>query len=383
LCLRAACGGRIKEIFMTMSTVPTNARVVKYQNKFFLEFIRKNRFAKYIGTDEGSPIQIVEDLTKGRGEKIRIYLVNDMAATTANGRIRTGYQTLKGYETPMDTRSNELTVGLSRFAITIFESDKQFSAIDLVEARDAVLQDQFKVYFRDRIITALGSLSIDGTTHYAYADADETTIKDVWVANNSDRILFGNAQGSFTDHSADIGQLDTTNDIVNETNLKLWKDKAKAASPIIRPIKVREDEEWYLVFLGTKLFRQAQTALATLNREAWVRAQGENNPLFTGGDLIFDGMIIKEIPEIGSLAGTPGASGTTSVAPGYLVGAQALGYAVAQRSKLIEDKDDYDEVNGAGIKMLDQVAKLYFGSGAADTTTPKQHGVVTGYFAHA
>jgi hypothetical protein len=368
---------------MSLTAVPTNARVIKYQNDFYMEFIRGNRFSKFIGTDSGSPIQLIEDLSKSRGEKVRIYLVNDMGATVANGGIRTGYQTLKGYETPMNTRSNELTIGLSRFAITIWESDRQFSAIDLLEARRDVLQDNFKVYFRDRIIAALGSMSIDGTTHYAYADADETTIKDVWLANNTDRVVFGAYTAGGADHSADLSQLDTTDDIVNEANLKRWKDKAKAASPIIRPIKVREGEEWYVVFLGTKLFRQAQTALATLNREAWVRAQGDNNPLFTGGDLIYDGLIIKEVPEIAQLAGTPGASGTTAVAPGYLVGAQALGYAVAERSKKIEDTDDYGEVNGAGIKMLDQVAKLYFGSGASDTTAPKQHGVVTGYFAVA
>lgn len=365
------------------TSIPTNDRVVRFQKKFFTEFIRSNRFSKYIGTGVNSPIQIVEDLEKAKGESVYIYLVNQLGATVAGGGIRTGYQTLKGYETPMDIRSNKLTIGLSRFAVTIFESDKQFSAIDLVEARQDVLQDNFKVYFRDRIIASLGSMSIDGITHYAYASADETTIKDVWLANNSDRVLFGAGVGSFADHSADISQLDTTNDIVNDANLKLLKDKAKAANPIIRPIKVKDDEEWYVVFMGTKLFRQAQTALATLNREAWVRASGENNPLFTGGDLISDGLIIKEVPEIGALAGTPGASGTTSVAPAYLVGAQALGYALALRSKVITDTDDYGEVNGAGIKMLDQIAKLYFGSGASDTTTPKQNGVVTGYFAFA
>lgn len=367
---------------MAQTSVPTNARVVRYQNDFFREFIRANKFSRYIGTDENSPIQSVEDLSKAKGEKVKIYLVNQLGATVAGGGIRTGYQTLKGHETPMDTRSNELTIGLSRFAVTIWESDKQFSAIDLVEARRAVLMDNFKTYFRDRIIASLGSISTDGTTHFAYADAAEAD-KDTWLVNNSDRVLFGAGVGSFTDHSADIGQLDTTNDIVTEANLKLLKDKAKAANPIVRPIRVRDDEEWYVVFMGTKLFRQAQTALAQLNREAWVRASGENNPLFTGGDLIADGMIIKEVPEIGSLAGTPGASGTTAVAPSYLVGAQALGYAIALRSKMIEDTDDYGEVNGAGIKMLDQVAKLYFGTGASDTTTSKQNGLVTGYFAHA
>lgn len=366
---------------MAQTSLSTNARVVRYQNSFYREFIRSNKFSKYIGTNENSPIQLVEDLQKARGQDVFIYLVNKLGATRANGRIRTGYQTLKGNETPMSIRSNKLTIGLSRFAVTIWESDKQFSAIDLVEARDAVLKDDAKIDFRDRIITSFGSMSIDGNTHVAYADADETTVKDVWLANNSDRVIFGAGVGSYADHSADITQLDSPTDIITEANLKLLKDKAKTANPIIRPIKVRDDEEWYVVFMGTKLFRQAQTALAQLNREAWVRAQGENNPLFTGGDLICDGMVIKEVPEIAALPGTPGASGTTSVAPAYLVGAQAMGYAVALRSKVIEDTDDYGEVNGAGIKMLDQVAKLYFGAGASDTTTPKQNGVVTGYYA--
>lgn len=367
---------------MALTSVPTNDRVTRYQNKFYTEFIRANKFAKYIGTSENSPIQLVEDLGKGRGESVYVYLVNKGGATTANGKIRTDYQTLKGYETPMNIRSNKLTLGLSRFAVTVWETDRAFSAIDLVEARDAVLQDDARIYMRDRVISSLGSISTDGTTHTAYADASEAD-KDTWLVNNSDRVIFGAYTGGGTDHSADLGQLDTTNDIVNEANLRALKDKAKAANPIIRPIKVRDDEEWYVVFMGTKLFRQAQTALAQLNREAWIRAQGEDNPLFTGGDLITDGLIIKEVPEIAALAGTPGSGGTTSVAPAYLVGAQGLGYAVGLRSKIITDVDDYGEVNGAGIKMLDKVQKLYFGSGASDTTTPKQNGVVTGYFAFA
>jgi hypothetical protein len=366
---------------MTQTTLPDNARVLKYQSNFYTDFIRNNRFSQYIGTDDGSPIQLVEDLTKTKGESVRLYLVNELAATLANSGIRTGYQTLKGYETPMDLRSVDLKVALSRFAVTIFESDRQFSAIDLVEARRSILQDKFKTYFRDRIISALGSFSIDGTTHYAYGDADETSIKDVWLANNSDRVFFGKNVGSFADHSADLAQLDLTDDLFNEANFKLWKDKVERANPLIRPIKVKGGEEWYVMFCGSKIFRQAQTAFATLNREAWVRAAGESNPLFTGGDLIADGVIIKKIPEIADI-GTVGAL-SANVAPAYMVGAQALGYGVALRSKMISDTDDYGEVNGAGIKMLDCVNKLYFGSGASDRTTPKQHGISTAYFAVA
>ena len=367
---------------MTATVLTDNARVLKYQRDFYKDYIRDNRYSQYIGTDDGSPIQLVEDLTKGPGESVRLFLVNELGATVANSGVRTGYQTLKGYETPMNLRSIDLKVATSRFAVTIYEQDRQFSAIDLVEARRSILQDNFKTYLRDRINFAWGSISTDGVVHYNYVDASEAD-KDTWLVNNSDRVFFGNNVGSFTDHSTDISQLDTTNDIVTDANLKLWRDKVEAAAPKIRPIKVKGGEEWYVVFLGSKLFRQAQTALATLNREAWIRAAGESNPLFTGGDLITDGLIIKKIPEIGSLAGTPGASGTTSVAPAYMVGAQALGYGVALRSKMITDTDDYGEVNGAGIKMIDAMRKLYFGAGAADRTTPKMNGCSTAYFAHA
>jgi len=329
-----------------------------------------------MGADESSPIQLNEDLTKNIGEQINFELVNRLV-----GAGTAGLTTLEGNEEQMGIRNFRVTVDRIRHAVVHDRLHEQFSAIDLVSAKKAVLMDWFKENVRDRIITSLGSISADGITHTAYASADETTQKDVWLANNSDRVLFGAGVGSFADHSADITQLDTTNDIFNEANARLWKDKAKSASPKIRPIKVNDEEEWFIGLLGTKLFRQAQTAFATLNREAWVRSKGESNPLFTGGDLISDGVIWKEVPEIGQLAGTPGAGGTTAVAPGYLVGAQAIAYAIAQRSKMIENIRDYGAKKGAGVEMIDAIRKFYFGSGAADATTPKQHGVVTGYFA--
>jgi len=143
---------------------------------------------------------------------------------------------------------------------------------------------------------------------------------------------------------------------------------------------VRDEEEWYIVFTGTKNFRVLQSSLATINQNAWTRHEGEGNPLFTGGDLIYDGMIIKEIPEIAGL-GTVGAS-SANVQPAYLCGAQAIGYAIAQRSKMIENERDYGAKQGAGVQMIDGIKKMYFGSGASDTTTPKQNGVVTGYYAY-
>mgnify|MGYP002623795326 CR=1 FL=1 len=362
---------------MAETIVPTNTRVIRWERDFYREYIRTNRFSKLMGANESAPIQVNEDLTRNIGEYINFELVNRLTGSGV-----TGTNTLEGNEEQLGIRNFRVQVDRTRHAVLHDRLHEQFSAIDLVEAKRAVLMDWFKENIRDRIITALGSISTDGVTHTAYADASESD-KDIWLANNSDRVLFGAASAGYTDHSADLALLDTTSDIINTTTLAAMKDMAKNANPKIRPIRVRDDEEWYVVVMGTKLFRQAQTALAQVNREAWIRSQGDNNPLFTGGDLIYDGLIIKEIPEIGALPGTPGANGTTKVAPAYLIGAQAIAYAVAQRSRMIENIRDYGAKKGAGVEMIDGIRKVYFGSGATDTAIPKQHGVVTGYFAYA
>ena len=111
------------------------------------------------------------------------------------------------------------------------------------------------------------------------------------------------------------------------------------------------------------------------NRDA--RARGvETNPLFTGGSLVWDGVIIREIPEIAAVS-----NGTIDCNPCYLVGAQAIGVGYAQRTKTTTQVTDYGYRNGVGVQEMRGSEKLLFGSGAGDTDDLKQHGVVTGWFA--
>jgi len=372
---------------MAVTTVPTNTRVIKWQRGFFREYIRGNRFSKYIGADETACIQMNEDLTKSIGETINWELVNRLTGNqnTATGAVSgvvsgiTGYNTLEGNEEAFGIRNFRAKVDRTRWAVVHDRLDEQFSAIDLVEAKDAVLKDHSKENVRDRIILALGSYSTDGSTHQAYASTSATD-RNTWVVNNVDRVLFGkDAAGYSATHATAITSIDNTTDIVTKDTLKVAKDIAKAASPKIRPIKVNDEEEWYLVFMGTKAFRQAQTALESVSLAALQANASKDNPLYTAGDLIFDGLMIREIPEIGVLPGTPGASGTTTVAPIYLCGAQALAFGMAQRTKMIENVRDYGAKKGAGYEMIDVINKIYFGKGATDTTQPVQNGVVTWY----
>lgn len=374
---------------MAVTSVPTNARVIAWESGYFKEYIRANRFSKYMGTDEASPIQINEDLTKKVGETVNFSLVNRLNGNqnTATGAISgvtsgiTGYNRLKGNEEAVSIRNFRVTVNRTRWAVAHDNLDDQFSSIDLADAKRSTLIDWSKENIRDRIITAMGSISTDGSTHVAYASAT-TGNKDTWNVNNVDRVLYGNNVSNYNaTHATALANCDTTNDTFTGANLTVLKDVAKAAAPKIKPIKVNDEEEYYVCFTGTKLFRTLQVSLATLNQSLIQGGESrKENPIFTSGDLMYDGIVIREIPEIANL-GTVGAS-SANVGVAYLCGAQALAYAIAQRQKIISDTDDYGSYIGVGTQMIDGIAKTYFGKGASDTTTPVQNGIATGFFAY-
>ena len=70
----------------------TGLRVQQWDAKFFEEYVRENRFAPYMGTDENAVIQMKEDLTKKKGDRISLALVNKLsnAATTGTATLDGG-----------------------------------------------------------------------------------------------------------------------------------------------------------------------------------------------------------------------------------------------------------------------------------------------------
>jgi hypothetical protein len=134
--------------------------------------------------------------------------------------------------------------------------------------------------------------------------------------------------------------------------------------------------EWYVMFANSYAFRDLKKNLQTVYQYAETR--GKSNPLFTDGDLVWDGVIIREIPEIGVYADV-GAGGTADVGPCYLVGAQALAFGWAQRPTTRTEGRDYGALNGVAIQQIRGLAKTQFGKGAADQDDLVDHGVVTVY----
>lgn len=348
---------------MALTTARAGLTPQQWDDKFFAAYIRENRFARYMGTDENSIIQLKEDLTKKAGDSVTFALVNELT-----GAGVTGNTTLEGNEEALDSRSFRLYVEPLRHAVAVTDWDEQKSAIDLRDAGKMMLKMWAMTKMRDEIITALGSIN-----GIAYASATEAQ-KDAWLVDNADRALFGAlvSNASSLDHSTALATIDNTNDKLTPELVSLAKRYAQNASPKIRPIRINDDEEWYVMFCNQRAFRDfsINATVTQANRDA--RERGVlTNPIFKGGALVWDGVIVREIPEIATV------SSSIVVGPNYLCGAQALGVGYAQRTKTVTDTRDYGFVHGVACSEIRGVEKMLFGSGAGDTDDLQDHGVVT------
>lgn len=350
---------------MTATTLATASQVQKWDSMFLSEYVRNSGFKPYMSRGSNSVICAKYELSSG-GKTINMPLV-----TRLTGAGVTGNSALEGNEEALGNYNHSISIDWKRNGVLITKDQQHYTEMDLRKASRDQLSNWAMSGLRDDIILALGS--IDGV---AYGTATEGQ-KDTWVAANSDRVLFGDAigNGGYTDHSADLLTV-TAAMTLGAAQISLMKRIAKTADPHIRPMRVNDGSgrEFFVLFTDSRAFRdlKGDTTISQANREARPR-DVNSNPIFQDGDLIYDGVIIREIPEIASLGGV-GAT-AAAVSPAYMCGAQALGVAWGQEPKSTTDVRDYGFYRGVGIEEARGVEKLVFNS--------VQHGVVTGYFGAA
>jgi hypothetical protein len=277
----------------------------------------------------------------------------------------------------------------------------QIDSADVFGHAKPLLSDWGKELQRDEIIfalmavpsesvpTGLGSAAGNRVTGIKW-EAASAGQKDTWMLDNADRVLYGNATAVGATSAASLLTVDNTTDLFKASSLSLLKYRAKTANPRIRPWKTGDGREYFVAFCGTLPFRDLKNDLQTVNKDARPREErGQNgapsNPIFQDGDQIYDGVIVREIPEIDSFNTTPwalNAAGTGGVRtnPVFLCGQSAVAMAWAQMAHPTERKeDDYGYLKGVGVEMMYGVGKLFKKHPKAGTAL-KQWGVVTGFF---
>lgn len=354
---------------MADSTAATALEIQKWERKFFREYLQDNPLKSMMGANENSVIQMKEIGGKGQGDNITIALVNKLTNDAT-----TGTSVMEGNEEDMATRSHEITIDKRRNAVRVAEMSEQVSAIDLRNAGRAVLMDWAMEDARDLFIDALGSLN--GTNFLSRTQ----TIADAWLVDNADRTVFGAAAAGFTDMSSDLGLLDTTADLFSATALDAMILKAKLANPKIRPVRdPGNGRRYYVAVANPAAFKDLRDSLDT-EVLAQTAVQAQASKLFEGGDILWNGCIVKEFDDL-PIYPNLGASSTTEVTPVYLLGAQAIGYGLGRRWRTNTKTFDYGDKYGIEVSQIYGIDKLQFGSGAGDRDDLKDHGVVTGFFA--
>lgn len=353
---------------MADTAYATGLRVQQWEDSYFREYFQ-DRFSELRGQGENAIIQVKEDLSKKAGDSITIALVNRLT----NQGI-TGSSVLEGNEEDLVSRSMRIYIDKIRNAVRVPEMAEQTSAISLRGAAKPMLMDWSQEYTRDQYITALGSLN--GTAFLSRTAA----IGDAWLVDNLDRVVFGAGVGSGTDLSADLAQLDTTNDLFTSANLDRMVLKAKTCNPKIRPMRdPGNGRRYYVALANPYAFKDLRDSLDTEVLAHTVK-EGEASKLFEGGDIMWNGVIVKEFDNLPIYANI-GNGGTTEVTPVYMLGAQSLAHAWCKRWKSVTEQFDYGDKHGVAVEAIMGIRKIIFGSGTGDTDDLKDNGVCTGFFA--
>lgn len=355
---------------MADTVLATDLRVQKWLKTYYEEYIRTSGFLGEMGTGTNSIIQVKREL-EDAGKTINIPLI-----TRLKGAGVTGTTTLTGAEEALGNFNQKIEIDFLRHGVVVNKADEHWTVLDLLGAGRDALTNWAADRLRSDIIRAFAS--IDGVA-YGTASAAQ---KNAWTVNNADRVLFGDAKANYNATHATALNAVTATMKLSASVVSLMKRIAKTADPHIRPTRVNnaQGREYFKMFAGSSAFRDLKLdpVIQQANRDARPRDVAEN-PIFQDGDLIYDGVIIREIPEIVGFNNT--ASTPVAVAPVFLCGAQALGLAWGQEPKPIKDQWDYGMRKGIGTEEVRGLEKLRFNTGAGGVS--KDHGLVTGFVAAA
>lgn len=350
----------------------------EWSNKAHMEYVRRSRFGGYINNTTNAIIQGYTDLEKRAGDALNIPLFYKLT-----GAPVTGETPIVGNETPLDNFNCGVPVALRGKGVVLTKNQSFRTEIDIMNAAKLSLTRYFGELLRDDVIEALGSVVTGGDTTVNYGAATAAN-RNAFAAANPDRLFFGATTGYNATWATALGNV-TAAQTCTIARMGVMKRLAMQASPAITPYQVNDEmgREYFVAFHGSRTFRDLKnsTEAQAANREARPR-DVEANPIFQDGDIIHDGIIHREVPEMDAWAAanglnTAGAS-SAPIRPVYLCGTQSVFIAYAQRPQVGTEKSDIPGLNRrttVGIDEIIGVKKAAFNG--------RQHGLVMGFFGAA
>lgn len=385
---------------MSTTTTPADLVEIRYRREYWREYVRQSGFKPYMGGGSEGLRSIIHTAyeTTQSGKSLKIPLVSALRGSGVRGNTR-----LSGQEEELGKHSHTVAVQIARNGVELSEQDEHYDFSNAREAVRPLLQEWSRVLLRDRVIDALGTVAYSSTaapqcsTFFAPLNSVENvqsdeTANNTWCAANSDRILFGAAKSNYSaTFATGLGNVDSSADKLTGAVVSLLKEVAKDTAtnartngkPAIRPVIDQYSDngrEYFVLFCGSRAFRDLKTddVVKNANRDARAREGSgmDKNPIFQDGDLIWDGVIIREIPEIPNLIGV--GNNSIDVAPVFLCGCQAVSIGWGSMPNFrAKREDDYGQFTGIGISEMCGANKIQRKDGVSGTFY--DNGMVTGF----
>lgn len=382
---------------MAVSQVSINNQIIKWRKQIYREWRRGNLFSPYMGESPTSVIQVLRDLRDG-GDVLNVPIVSGLRGPG----VSTG--ALTGNEEKLDEYGMRMWVDWSRNAVLLTRAQMRKSAIEQLDLVRPLLTEWQQTLLRDELILAFGSLPSEappenwGNEATAGArvngviyDLASSGQKNKWHDDNADRLLYGRAKGNFVggSHGASLAMISAATGRINAAAVLLLKRIARSAKPGLTPYRDSEDQgrEYFVLFCGSNVFRDlaedATIVAANTNARAREGSGVDKNPLFQDGDLIYRGVIIREIPEIDEFLTIDGAGAAgIDVSPVFMCGQNAAALAWGQMPRPTERReDDYGFLIGRGVESVYGVGKVFKGEGVGANKRLVQWGVAQAFFA--
>ena len=356
-----------------------------WQAQYFQEYIRMSGYKDYMSnTNNGNKTGIIltryDQLQKEAGTTINVPFIGRLKS----GGV-TGSTVLEGSEEALTNFNMPIAIDWRRNGVRIPKSESFKTEIDLWNAAKDALKAWEAEKVRDDITKAFHAVVTDTAGTTVNLDVATAAQKNFFAAGNQDRVVFGGALSNF---NATFGtallNVSTATGKATATTASLWKRVAKLSDPHIRPYRTETGREFYVAFHGTRSFRDLKLDATILGANTNARAREgsgmDSNPIFQDGDILYDGVIHHEVPEIDAYAALCGLNGAGAAAadvrPVFVCGTGAAGIAWGQMPAMRTDLiKDYGFRPGVAIEELLGVKKINFNG--------VQNGIVTAFVAAA
>ena len=357
----------------TTYTTSSNETVKWWSAKTFAYGEFNNYFNKYVGekvtnlagvkieTSDNALIITKHDFKKGKGDEVTFSLIDPFVG---DGVIDD--ETMEDQEEALVSHDFKIRLRRRRHATRTAGKMTERMVAWSIRAKSKTNLGLWLARVHDRDIVAAMS-GVANSVGTIAANAPSSTRK--WTGGQkADGTLY------HTDNDLDSEVDSQTNHLFGEKVIEAVRRKATMTEPILRPIRTKDGEDIYLMFIHGyqhKALRAATDYKAAL-QDADVR--GAKNRLFRNSAGFWNGVLVHEIPKIETRLGAGGSTASEyfdsgddcasgiAVARALFCGAGAVCVAYGGNPEWDEEDFDYGNQWGICLSLFLSIAKTEFNS---------------------